>query len=227
MEVLDLGVALYEDVLEEQKGLLRNRIEGGIPDTLILVEHFPVVTLGRLAKESSIIDRDYFMENKIPVVKTARGGKVTYHAPGQLVLYPVMDLIGKRRDVGSYIDFLEKTVSNALNLLAVPAARKGKRRGVWVRDEKIAFIGIAVKRWVTFHGVAVNINNDIGPFSRMHPCGETDIRVTSAKECLGREIDMAEAKKIFAEQFIRDLEAEYGNKYEHWNYSGSEIAGTF
>ena len=211
VDICDLGTVRYEDALRFQTGLVRKRMEGEAPDTLIVAEHDPVVTLGRTAEENSIIDRGFFKKRNIPVILSGRGGKVTYHAPGQLVLYPIVDLGEKKRDITFYIDFLEKTVAKSLNRLDVPAGRVSEKRGVWVRGRKIAFIGIAVKRWITFHGVAVNINNDIEPFGCMHPCGESDIRVTSAKEQLGREIDMIEARKVFAEQFEKDLAREKWN----------------
>ncbi|MGB2629978.1 MAG: lipoyl(octanoyl) transferase LipB [Candidatus Omnitrophota bacterium] len=210
MDIRDLGLAKYEDVLDLQKEFVSKRIAGNIPDTLIMVEHYPVVTLGRVAEEDSIIDREFFDKSGIPVVRTGRGGKITYHAPGQLVLYPVIDLSGRKKDISFYIDFLEKTVAGSLNRLGVPAHISEERRGVWAGPEKIAFIGVAVRRWVTFHGVSVNINNDCGPFFRMHPCGEADIKVTSAEMVLGRKLDMGEVKKVFAEGFIKDLEGEYG-----------------
>jgi lipoate-protein ligase B len=209
MDVKDLGLAGYKDVLGLQHELLRKRIAGRIPDTLIITEHHPVVTLGRLAKEESIIGKGYFERENIPVIRTSRGGKITYHAPGQLVLYPIIDLKEKKRDVSQYIDFLEKTVAGSLNRLGIPAMRNEARRGVWVGEEKIAFIGIALKKWVTFHGISVNINNDIGAFLEMRPCGESDITVTSAKEFLGRELKMDEVKKTFVENFARDLSVEY------------------
>jgi lipoate-protein ligase B len=209
VDICDLGTVKYEDALHVQADLLQKRIENEIPDTLIVAEHTPVVTLGRTAEENNIIDKGFFDRNGIPVVSSGRGGKVTYHAPGQLVLYPVVGLGEKKRDIVFYIDFLEKTTARGLNRLGVPAGRINGKRGVWLRDKKIAFIGIAVKRWVTYHGVAININNDITPFARMHPCGESDIRVISAKEWLGRKIDMRLAKKVFAGQVEEDLAGEY------------------
>jgi lipoate-protein ligase B len=206
MDVRDLGIAGYEDVLYLQEKLVRGRIEGKIPDTLIIVEHQPVVTLGRVAKKESVIDRSFFDARSIPVIETSRGGKITYHAPGQIVLYPIIDLREKKKDVTFYIDFLEKVAVKSLARFGVPAARDEKRRGVWARGKKIAFIGVAFKRWIAYHGVSVNINNDLEPFLRMHPCGEPDIRVTSAKEILKRELDLAEVKKVVAEQFARELE---------------------
>ena len=205
MHVVDLGVIDYEETLEIQAERLFQRIDDEVPDTLFLLEHEPVVTLGRIAQGSSI-DSAYFERNGIPVVRTGRGGKNTYHAPGQLVVYPIVDLAAKKKDIAAYIDLLERVAANALNELGVPARGNLKRRGVWVKEKKIAFIGIALKKWVTYHGVSVNINNDTEAFSHMDPCGESDISVTSAKEYLGREIDMKEVKEVFAKEFCAGLE---------------------
>lgn len=209
MDVQDLGIASYEDALEHQHLLLEKRIKGEVPDTLIMVEHPPVVTLGRTSQTSSILNRDFFDVRAIPVVETRRGGKITYHAPGQLVIYPIIDLREKRRDVSFFIDFLERVVVESLNTLGIPAANFPEKRGVWLGDKKIAFIGIAVKRWVTYHGVAININNDVTPFSYMNPCGEKNIRVTSAKEHLNGSLDMKQVKKVFAGYFKKGLKREY------------------
>ena len=107
---------------------------------------------------------------------------------------------------------MERTASKSLEKLGVFPEASPARRGVWIGGRKIAFIGIAIKRWVTYHGVSININNDIEPFLHMHPCGESDIRVTSAKEVLGHELDMSEVKKVFAEQFVEDFYITYSNK---------------
>lgn len=210
MDICDLGVVGYEEALRFQAEVLDRRIKKEIPDTLIVLEHYPVVTLGRLSEEESITDRPFFEESGIPVIRTGRGGQVTYHAPGQLVMYPVMDLSEKKKDIAFFIDFLERTVTASLNELGVPAARVRHKRGVWSRGKKIAFIGVALKRWVTFHGLAVNINNDVKPFSHMHPCGRDDIRVTSARHLTGRELDMTAVKKVFSDRFARDVDFEYG-----------------
>jgi lipoate-protein ligase B len=214
MDVLDLGLMGYREALKVQEDILAKRIAGSIPDTLIIVEHYPVLTLGRLSLENSIRDISFFEKEGIEIIKTRRGGQVTYHAPGQMVLYPVVDLRGKRRDVSFYIDVLERSVAKGLGMLGVRALAGGNRRGVWAGEKKIAFIGIGLKNWVTYHGVAVNINNDIRPFERIDPCGESDIRVTSAEICAGRKIDMREAKDIFTDDFGRYLEKEYEDVLE-------------
>ena len=210
MKVLDLGVIKYEDALGVQKDLLHKRIEGKISDTLIICEHPAVVTFGRRSREDAVKDREFFSKRGIPFIFTARGGQNTYHSPGQIVLYPIIDLREKRKSISAYIDFLEKTVTNSLIELGVHAYRDIKRRGIWAGSRKIGFIGIALKGWVTFHGVAVNINNDTTPFISMHPCGEEDIKVVSAREIIGGEMDMKHVKTVFAERFIRDLGKEYG-----------------
>jgi len=209
MDIYDMGLRDYRESLLQQTALLEKRIKGLVPDTLIMTEHLPVVTLGRLAGEGDI-DRAFFDSRGVDILRTGRGGKNTFHGPGQLVLYPLIDLSLKKKDVSFYIDTLERAAAGALNALGVPASPGESARGVWVEGRKIAFIGIAVKKWVTYHGVAVNINNDTEPFTHMNPCGESGIRVISARECLGRRLDMAEAKSVFSRKFAEELEASYG-----------------
>ena len=209
VKVIDLGITKYSDALVFQEDLLLKRISGRTEDTLVITEHYPVITLGRQFSEENILDPEYFKNKGIDILKTGRGGKITYHAPGQIVLYPVIDLRGKKKDVSSYIDFLEKTVTESLKQIGVQA-RRDNRRGIWVQNKKIAFIGIGIKQWVTYHGVSININNDIDPFLRINPCGESNIKVTSLKEELGHEADIEKTKEILAKRFEEDLVREYG-----------------
>jgi len=134
----------------------------------------------------------------------------------------VIRIDARKNAVAAYIDLLEKMTVRALDLLGVNAVRMDGRRGVWARGRKIAFIGISVKRWVTAHGVAVNVNNDISPFTRMHPCGEKDIRVTSVRDVLGSEQDMREVKDVFADQFSLGIEREFGSRRERADAVGAE-----
>ncbi|MDD4956069.1 MAG: lipoyl(octanoyl) transferase LipB [Candidatus Omnitrophica bacterium] len=200
-EVIDLGMMEYLEALELQREYVAKRCERSIADTLLVLEHFDVVTLGRTSGSESGLDLRYFEKNGIPVISTARGGKVTYHGPGQLLIYPVIDLKLKGWKVSTYIDNIEKAVTRGLNVMGVAAERRSGERGVWVADRKIAFIGVAVRRWVTYHGVSINLNNDVEPFSHMNPCGEERIRVVSAKEALGGKCDMSRAKEIFTREF--------------------------
>ena len=207
--VRDAGIMGYEDALRLQMDLVEKRISGKDSDTLVMLEHDPVVTLGRKAEESSLFDPDFFIEKNIPVIRTGRGGQNTYHSPGQLVMYPIVKLEEEKRDISLYIDFLEKVITKGLNRLGVPAGRKEAHRGVWGENKKIAFLGIAVRKWVTFHGAAININNELAPFRHMHPCGEEGIAVTSAKECKGVELDIAKVKEVFAEEFKKGFIGEW------------------
>ncbi|MBL7072827.1 MAG: lipoyl(octanoyl) transferase LipB [Candidatus Omnitrophica bacterium] len=218
MNVRDLGIVDYDRALCSLEDVLDKRIRNVVADTLILVQHRPVITFGRMADAKNIIDRKYFEEKKIPFLFTSRGGRITYHAPGQLVMYPVIDLKKKKRNIAFYIDFLEKTIVKSLNCMDVPAAREEGRRGVYVQGKKIAFIGISLKKWITYHGAAVNINNDTAPFSRINPCGEEGISVISAAEYSRRKHDMKSVKQIFAEQFIETFENEYMDLSKNVSY---------
>lgn len=211
IDVRDAGIMDYAEAVDLQSDLQGKRAAGLISDTIVMLEHYPVVTVGRLTEPSGMLDGDFFSERNIPVVTSPRGGEITYHAPGQLVMYPVIRINTKKKAVSSYIDLLEKMTVKALDRIGVKAMRMAGRRGVWVQGRKIAFTGISVKRWVTAHGVAINVNNDISPFTRMHPCGEKDIRVTSVKDILGFEQDMREVKKVFADQFSLGIERELGS----------------
>ncbi len=201
MNVLDLGLISYADALDAQLDVLLKRICGETEDTLIICEHYPVITLGRFKDPESVKDAKYFSERGIDVLESGRGGKITYHAPGQVVVYPVIDLKDSGMDVSGYIDSLESTVAAILKEFGISAERNRERRGVWVAQNKIAFIGVAFKKWVTYHGVSININNDLEPFKKIDPCGEGDIKVTSAREVLGRELNIDEVKRIVAEKF--------------------------
>lgn len=209
MNVIDLGLIEYKKALDFQTEVLQKRIRGQIIDTLIIVEHYPVLTLGRIQKKEDIVSDIFFKEKNIPIILSNRGGAVTYHSPGQLVIYPIVDLReAKAMDISKYIDLLENITAAALNSLGVPTEPNGQRRGVWAFGKKIAFIGIGVRRWVTFHGLSVNINNDIEPFGYIHPCGERDIKVTSAKALLGRELDISVVKERFMEFFTKEAFSE-------------------
>lgn len=220
MKILDLGLVGYGEALRVQKEILASRIQDKAEDTLIVLEHVPVISFGRLGSDRSIHDKEFFINKGIELVAAPRGGDITYHAPGQVVLYPVLSLKDRSRDISRYIDFLEKTVRNALMEMGVKAERDPAKRGVWVQGKKIAFIGVAFKKWTTYHGVAVNINNDITPFEHFDPCGESDIRVTSVEKEIG-EVDLRNCKSILIDRFIKD----FGIFYRGGN--GNKITKTF
>lgn len=179
--VADLGRRDYAEVLELQRALCRRRISGELADDLLLlVEHEPVVTLGRGAKSQSMpLSAADFERRGIGVFEVERGGDVTYHGPGQLVGYPILDLRTHREDLHWYLRTLEGALIEALTVLDVPAERHPGLTGVWTRERKIASIGIHVKQWVTFHGFALNVVNDLANFGLIVPCGIRDVVMTS------------------------------------------------
>jgi lipoate-protein ligase B len=188
LAVVDLGRRPYGEVLELQRRLCRQRIAGEQPDdVLLLVEHEPVITLGRGTRPSSLPLPAAVLEARgIPVVEVERGGDVTYHGPGQLVGYPVLQLREHREDLHWYLRRLESVVIIALAELGVPAERNPGLTGVWTRGRKIASIGIHVKQWVTFHGFALNLTTDLRAFDLIVPCGIEGVVMTSAAAELGR-----------------------------------------
>ena len=175
VEVLDRGVVPYREALEYQRSLARDRIEGRLDhDVLVLLEHPPVVTLGRGAHAENVLH-----DEGIDVVEVERGGDVTYHGPGQLVGYPIFDLRNHRQDLHWYLRTLEQALIEGLAILGIPAERSAGYTGVWTRGRKIASIGVHVKQWVTWHGFALNVTTDLSAFSRIVPCGIPGVEMTS------------------------------------------------
>ena len=179
--VMDLGRRPYDEVLQLQRALCRQRAAGELADDLLLlVEHEPVVTLGRATRESSLpLPRGLLERRGIAVFEVERGGDVTLHAPGQLVGYPILDLGGWRRDLHWYLRQLEEVLIRGLASLQIPAERNPGKTGVWTDGRKIASIGIHVKQWVTMHGFALNVLTDLSLFQLIVPCGIPDVVMTS------------------------------------------------
>jgi lipoyl(octanoyl) transferase len=201
MNFLDLGITDYADSLIKQKELHRSCVNGTSGDTVLITEHNPVVTLGRLSKHDAVIDAGYLDSRGIPVVRTDRGGQATYHSPGQLVMYPVMDMRRFSRDLGKYLDFLEKFTLDLLSDMKVAGRLVRGKRGVFVEDRKVASIGIGVKNWVSYHGLSVNICNDLEPFSLISVCGEKSAKVSSIEKESGVKVEMDDAKRRAARIF--------------------------
>ncbi len=186
LEIRDLGRVPYGEALELQRALADDRINGRIPDTLLLLEHPPVITLGRGTRESSLpIDPEALRLRGVEVFEIERGGDVTYHGPGQLVGYPIIDLQQHKPDLHWYLRRLEQVLIDALAGLGIAAERRDKYTGVWTSGRKIASIGIHVRQWVTWHGFALNVTTDLSPFSLIVPCGIPDVEMTS----VARETD--------------------------------------
>ena len=165
LDVRRLGRTRYEDAHALQRELLAARIEGRIADTLVLTEHLPVVTVGRGADLADAAAAG------LPVVEVERGGEATYHGPGQLVAYPILQLPEGRRDLHRYLRDLEEVVLRVLAELGVEGSRREGLTGVWIGDRKVCSIGVAVRRWVTWHGLALNVHTDLAAFAGFRPCG--------------------------------------------------------
>ena len=192
VQLLSLGTVEYEDGTVLQKRLREARLQGAAPDTLILLEHPSVVTLGRGAKRQNLRwSEAQFRERGVQVVETERGGDVTYHGPGQLVGYPILDLAPDRKDVRRYVRDLEETLIRTLATFDIPAHREAKWPGVWVGSAeegslaKIAALGVHLSRWVTLHGFALNVTSDLSHFQSIVPCGIREADVTSLQRVLG------------------------------------------
>ncbi len=201
-QTVDWGLCEYETALEKQLQLVQQRQEGLQPDTLVFVEHPPVYTLGRRigAERHLIWGEEERRQHGISLYEASRGGDITYHAPGQLVGYPIVDL-SQKRDLHAWLRLLEESLIRTVGCFGLAAARRGGKTGIWLADRKIAAIGVAVKQWVTYHGFALNVNTDLSGFQGIVPCGITDGSVTSIKQELGVEIPLSEVKSVFAVEF--------------------------
>ncbi|MEM4280945.1 MAG: lipoyl(octanoyl) transferase LipB [Candidatus Caldarchaeum sp.] len=192
---VDVGLVEYLEALKLQHELVEKRAAGKISDTVLLLEHYDVYTLGRRGLEENILDRS------IPVYRVERGGDATYHGPGQLVVYPIVSLNENGLGVAEFVKLLEETCILLLADFGVDAQRVEGKPGVWVAGRKIASIGMAVKNWVTYHGLALNVNSDLAKFRGIRPCGMDPDLMTSMQQLLGRKMEMDEVKRIFTRHF--------------------------
>ena len=204
LEVRRLGVISYADGLELQKQLVEQRKRGEIPDQLLLLEHPPVITLGVKTRNdrSHVIATDETLTAEgVEVFETGRGGDVTYHGPGQLVGYPILDLKPDRCDVHRYVRDLEEVMIQAAASFGVTARRIEGLTGAWVGEEKLAAIGVRIARWITSHGFAFNVNTTLQHFDLIVPCGISDKGVTSLEKLLERKVPMAEVEDAIQNSF--------------------------
>jgi lipoyl(octanoyl) transferase len=204
MDVKRLGRLGYQDALDLQRQLVEDRKAGRIGDQLLLLEHPPVITLGVRTRQ----DRSHVLETPeslaargIAVFETGRGGDVTYHGPGQLVGYPIVDLKPDRCDVHRYVRDLEEVLIRSVATFGIDAGRIAGLTGIWVGSEKLAAIGVRISRWVTSHGFALNVNTNLDHFRLIVPCGIADKGVTSMERLLCREVAMAEVEDAVIRQF--------------------------
>lgn len=203
VEVRRLGEVPYQAGVALQRDLVRRRRADAIPDQLLLLEHPHVITLGSSSDEAHIlVDAEERRRLGVELAETGRGGDVTYHGPGQLVGYPILDLNPDRKDVHRYMRDLEEIMLVVLTGLGVHGERVEGRTGVWTEQGKVAAIGIRVSSgWITSHGFALNVSTDLGYFDTIVPCGLPDRRVTSLERLLGRSLAMSEVMARTAEAF--------------------------
>ena len=215
LNVLNLGEMDYQEALDLQFKLLEKRQNDIIDDTLLIVEHPHVITLGRNAKRENVLfSDDYLHEHGVAIMEIKRGGDVTYHGPGQIVGYPIVNIKEQNLGVKDFVDQVEQVIIDLLlDKYDIRAARDDINNGVWVDGEKITAVGFAVKKWVTMHGFALNVNTDLSKFNLIVPCGIESRTVTTMEKIKKEKMDIEKVKTDLIECFIRDF------KYENVRYT--------
>ena len=196
--VQNIGRKSYKAVWDLQKEMQQQRINGNIEDTLILVEHDPVYTLGKNANEDHLLQS---RDESVDVFNIERGGDITFHGPGQLVGYPILDLSNYKKSVSWYMRTLEQVLIDTLIEFKITAQQNDGLTGVWVGDEKIAALGVRISRWVTMHGFALNVNPDLSFYDGIIPCGIFDHGVTSMEQLLGETQNSDNVRNMVIEKF--------------------------
>ncbi|MDP3149100.1 MAG: lipoyl(octanoyl) transferase LipB [Ignavibacteria bacterium] len=193
----------YEEAWEFQHELLQLRKEKKITDVFLLLEHPHTYTLGKTADKKNLVgSKEYLEENKISVFEIDRGGDITYHGPGQIVGYPIINLNEWHNDTHKYLRALEEVIILTCKEYGLETGRNPKYTGVWIENRKIAAIGIKISNWISMHGFAFNINTDLQLFNGIIPCGITDKEVTSLEKELGKEVSIEEVKEKLLKHFI-------------------------
>jgi lipoyl(octanoyl) transferase len=203
-DVVDLGRMGYQPCLEVQRETVEGVIEGSLPSTLLFVEHDRVLTLGANFHEENLLHPvSEYLRRGIEVVRTDRGGDVTYHGPGQLVIYPIFNVAEVGKDLHKWLRDLEETMLLTLASFGLDGYRFPPNTGVWVNSRKVAAIGIKMRRWVSMHGIALNCNATLSPFDLIVPCGIRNFGVTSLTRELDRQVTIEDAKPVVVESFRR------------------------
>lgn len=212
--VEDLGRRPYGEVLDLQREMASERAAGTRPDTLLLVEHDPVITLGRSSKLAHLLADDGLLKARgVDRFEVERGGDVTFHGPGQLVGYPIVDLTQHKQDLHWYLRELEQVLIDTIAAVAIQGSRREKYTGVWVNDRKIAAIGVHARGWVTWHGFALNVSTDLAFYDLIVPCGIQGVEVTSIERELSRPVQLNVVAHIvgaaFADRFNLDCHSHH------------------
>lgn len=204
-----LGTVDYAEAHRVQQELQAKRISGDIEDTVLLLEHPPVFTLGRSAKQQHLLAPTEALEARgFSVYEVGRGGDITYHGPGQLVAYPIVDLKPERKDVRKYVWSLEETMIRTCADLGLAAQRIHGLNGAWIEERKVGAVGVRISRWVTMHGLALNASTNLSHFDLIVPCGIEDKAVTSLSAELGRDIGAADLAEPLAAHFASLYDAD-------------------
>jgi lipoate-protein ligase B len=207
VDIIDCGIKDYNSVLAIQEQSLASLQTGSEEEKIFIVEHQPVITLGvRTEKNRLLQDSQVIKKAGIEIVSIRRGGGSTAHNPGQIVIYPIINLKKHNLGVSDYVHLLEKIGIEFLDALSVKSETKKGFPGLWVGEKKIASIGVQIKKWITFHGIAININNDLSIFNFIVPCGLDNVTMTSAQKELGRKIDLEDSKKNLKKILLKYLE---------------------
>ena len=199
----DLGLIDYKEAWDLQKHTFELRHRKKISDIIYLLEHPHTYTLGKVADEKNLIgSKEYLDKKKISVYNIDRGGDITYHGPGQIVGYPIIDLNEWQNDTHKYLRALEEVIIKTCGHYGIKGIRDPKYTGVWIENRKIAAIGVKISRWITMHGFAFNVNTDLSLFKGIIPCGIVDKEVTSLEKELYRSVSISEVKEILIKNFI-------------------------
>jgi lipoate-protein ligase B len=205
----DLGQVDYLEAHRFQAALAHERARGSVGDIVLLLEHPPTITVGKSGQLKNVLaSQETLSEKGIRMFFTDRGGDVTYHGPGQLVGYPIIDLRNRGKDLHRYVRELEEAVIRTVGDFGIEAHRDRGHRGVWLGDEELAAFGLRVREWVTLHGFALNVSTDLQPFSLINPCGFPDRSATSMSALLCEEVSMAAVKERFLARFSEVFETE-------------------
>ncbi len=208
---VDLGLIDYKEAWDLQHRLWAKRVNEELPDLFLFLEHPHVITLGRRGNRSHLLSSPEALEAlKVPIYHVERGGDITYHGPGQMVVYPILNLKEYGYRVLRHVDLLEEVVLRVLKDFGIEGRRDALNRGVWVEEKKIASVGVAIKRWVSFHGLALNYKTDLKYFDFINPCGLEGQKMTSMTEILGTEVSRERLRERmffhFRDLFKRDWE---------------------
>ncbi len=199
----NLGFIDYKEAWDLQHDVFAKRVDNNINDTFFMLEHPNTYTLGKVANKENLIGSEEYLKSKgISVYEIDRGGDITYHGPGQIVGYPIIDLKNWKQDTHLYLRNLEEIIIQVCNDYGLNAGRKKEYTGVWIEDRKICAIGVKISRWVTMHGFAFNVNTDLNLFDGIIPCGIKGKEVTSLAKELNKELNIEEVKEKILEKFI-------------------------